>query len=310
MSAPVAPVLRAAHEVFQARARTFWWASRLLPSDARDDAARVYAFCRLADDTADDANDPEEARAALARLADEVAGRSAARPLVAEFRDAAARRGIPLESALELVEGVRSDLGVVRIADDDELVRYCYRVASTVGLMMCAVLGVRRPGALPHAVDLGVAMQLTNICRDVAEDAARGRVYLPARRLLAAGVDPESLVRGRAGAAGVARVVGETLDLADRYYRSADGGMRDIPLRFRPAILVASRVYRAIGLRLRRRACDALSGRAVVPGPEKVLRGFAAVAEIVRPAISGPGPRGTHDAGLHRALRGFPGAHA
>jgi phytoene synthase len=168
------------------------------------------------------------------------------------------------------------------MADDAELVRYCYRVASTVGLMMCAVLGVRRREALPHAVDLGIAMQLTNICRDVAEDAANGRVYLPADRLARAGVNSEDLVRGRASAAGVAEVVRGTLEMADRY----------------------------IGVRLRRRRCDALGGRTVVPWPEKLYWGTRAMAEALRPGMRGVTPRWAHDATLHAALRGLPGANA
>lgn len=194
------------------------------------------------------------------------------------------------------------------MADDAELVRYCYRVASTVGLMMCGVLGVRCREALPHAIDLGIAMQLTNICRDVAEDAARGRVYLPAERLRSAGIDPEDVVRGTADPERVASVVRSVLALADRYYRSADGGMRDIPWRFRPAILVASRTYRAIGVRLRRRRPTA--GRTVVPWPEKLAWSAAAVAASLRPAILGITPRWAHDRALHQALRGLPGANA
>ena len=172
-------VLQASRAVFAAKARTFHWSARLLPADRRDDAAVVYAFCRLVDDTADEAPTAAVAAAALDRLAAELEGRAEPRPLVAAFLDTAARRGLPLDAARELLAGVRSDLGVVRIADDDALLVYCYRVASTVGLLMCGVLGVRERDALPFAVDLGVAMQLTNICRDVAEDAGRGRVYLP-----------------------------------------------------------------------------------------------------------------------------------
>lgn len=305
-----AGILDDSRDVFRRKARTFWWAARLLPADTRDDAALVYAFCRLVDDTADEDRDTEHARLALAALHGEVQGSLPPRPLVAEFRAAARRLNLPLDSALELIQGARGDLDVVRVADDAELVRYCYRVASTVGLMMCAVLGVRRREALPHAVDLGIAMQLTNICRDVAEDAANGRVYLPADRLARAGVNPEDLVRGRASAAGVAEVVRGTLEMADRYYRSADGGMRDLPPRVRPAILVASRVYRAIGVRLRRRSCDALGGRTVVPWPEKMYWGTRAVAEALRPGMRGATPRWAHDATLHAALRGLPGANA
>ncbi|HEU0078108.1 MAG TPA: squalene/phytoene synthase family protein, partial [Longimicrobiaceae bacterium] len=184
------------------------------------------------------------------------------------------------------------------------------RVASTVGLMMCAVLGVRCREAHPHAVDLGIAMQLTNICRDVAEDAYHGRVYLPAERLRRAGTSTEALLAGTAGRAAVARAVAGVLELADRYYASADGGMRDLPPRARPAILVASRVYRAIGVRLRKRGCDALAGRTVVRTPEKAFWGTRALAACLRPAILGIGPRWRHDGGLHAALRGLPGVNA
>lgn len=305
-----APVLEACRASLARNARTFSLAARLLPPAVRDDAALVYAFCREVDDTADEATDVRAAADALDRLRAEVAGDAPARPLVAEFRSAAARLELPLRSATELIEGVAGDLGPVRVADDAELLRYCYRVASTVGLMMSAVLHVRCREAYPHAVDLGIAMQLTNVCRDVAEDAYHGRVYLPAARLRRAGADPEALVAGMADRCAVAGVVAEVLALADRYYASADGGMRDLPPRVRPAILVASRVYRAIGVRLRQRGCDALAGRTVVPAPEKALWGTCALAACLRPGIIGIGPRWTHDGGLHLALRGLPGVNA
>jgi 15-cis-phytoene synthase len=304
------PVLESSYRTLQHKARTFHFASHLLPRAARDDAALVYAVCRLVDDTADEATDPLAARAALDRLVAELHGRTPARPLIAAFRSAAARLSLPLRAAEELIQGVRTDLGPVRIADDGELLRYSYRVASTVGLMMCSVIGVTRPQAHPFAVDLGLAMQLTNIARDVAEDAERDRVYLPATRLRRAGVEPQEVVDGTADPRAVAGVVREVLDLADRYYRSADGGMRDIPWRARQAILVASRVYRAIGMRLRRRGCDALGGRAVVPLAGKVAWGSRALIAGFHPRITGLGPRPQHEAALHLALRDLPGTNA
>jgi len=304
-----ATVLEASHRTLRRKARTFHLASRLLPRGARDDAAVVYAFCRLADDAVDEAADPTAAAAALARLQAELAGRLPARPLLAAFLDAAARLELPLRAVDELLEGVRTDIGDVRVADDTELIRYCYRVASTVGLMMCAVLGVRRRDALPHAVDLGIAMQLTNIARDVAEDARRGRVYLPAERLRSRGVDPDALVRGEVDREAVASVVLDVVDLADRYYRSADDGMRDIPWRGRQAILVASRVYRAIGVSLRRRHGDALAGRTVVSPLGKAVGCAGALAASLNPRILGIAARRPHDPALHSAIRGLPGAN-
>lgn len=300
-------VRAASRATLAGKARTFHWASYLLPRATRDDAAVVYAFCRLLDDTADESPDPVLAASALAQLESETLGGALARPLVATFREAAERLELPLASATELIAGVRSDLDRVRIPDDAALLLYCYRVASTVGLMMCAVLGVRRREALPHAVDLGIAMQLTNIARDVAEDAAQGRVYLPRQRLEQAGTDPDELIRGSADRHAVARVVADLLALADRYYDSADAGMRYIPWRARQAILVASRVYRAIGVRLRRNGCDVFAGRSVVPAPAKLLWTGRAVAAGFQPHILGVGPQRPHDPALHASLPDLPG---
>lgn len=304
-----AEVLAASRDVMARKARTFYRASLLLPAATRADAAVVYALCRELDDTADEADDPAAAALALDRLHGEACGALSPRPLVASFLEAAERLELPIESAVELIRGVRSDLEAVRIRDDHELLRYCYRVASTVGLLMCGVLEVRSRAARPHAVDLGVAMQLTNIARDVAEDAARNRVYLPRIRLEGAGVDADALPAGTADPRAVARVVADILELADQYYHSADGGMRDIPWRPRQAILVASRTYRAIGVRLRRNACDALAGRTVVPWPEKLFWGSRAIAAGISPHILGLAPRRAHDPTLHRALRGLPGTN-
>lgn len=287
-------------------ARTFDLAGWFLPAARLDDAAVVYAFCRLVDDAVDTATSADEGRAEVLAIERELRGECEARPLVACFAELLDAWGLSRGVALELILGVRSDAGAVEVQGDPELLRYCYRVAGTVGLMMCGVIGVRDRTALPFALDLGIAMQLTNISRDVAEDARLGRVYLPATRLRAAGEEPAALVRGEAAAGKVARVVLELLGLADRYYESADGGLRFIPWRSRLAIVVAGRVYRAIGVRLRRRGGDALAGRTVVPALEKawwvaealVRFGRTLVAPIVK----------VHDAELHRWLVGLPGA--
>ena len=256
--------------VLSTHARSFRWAGALLDDERLDDAAVTYSFCRAVDDAVDEAETTQLARSRLGRL---VAG--LARPhavgLLGAYREVAKRRGFGLLPAWQLIDGVEGDLDGVRVADDDELIRYAYRVAGTVGLMMFGILGVSDPRARAHAVDLGVAMQITNICRDVLEDAERNRVYLPEDRLRAAGTDAEALVRGEAPASAVAEVVADLLALAERYYRSADAGMRYIPWRARLAIVVASRLYRAIGRVLQRRGCDPMRGRVVVSPLEKVL---------------------------------------
>lgn len=301
------PVVAESRAVLVKHARSFSLASVFLPPDAGDDAAVVYALCRLIDDTVDEAPDAAIADIEAGQLRAELLGDAPARPLVAGFLAVMARRGGDVAPAIALLDGVRDDLAPARVADDAELVRYGYRVASTVGLLMCAVIGVTDRQAWPHAIDLGVAMQLTNICRDVAEDAGMGRVYLPASRLSAVGVSQAQLIDGTADPAAVSVVVRDLLEVADRYYASADAGMAYIPVRARAAILVASRVYRAIGVKLRRYGCDPLRGRTVVPWWEKVAWVAVGLGAVARLAIMRSPP---HDSGLHLALAGLPGVHA
>lgn len=296
-------------DVLSTHARSFRWASKFLPAEGRDDAAVVYAFCRLVDDTADEADSEERALVELNILEEEVTGERDARPIVTAFLDVAARRDMDVRSAVELIAGVRSDLGEVLVADDAELLRYCYRVAGTVGLMMCSILGVSDREAYPHAIDLGVAMQITNICRDVLEDAGRGRVYVPEDRLRAVGVTHQDILDGTADRAAVATVVVDLLQLAESYYESADLGMRYIPTRSRLAIVVAGRLYRGIGIKLwRQKSGDALQGRTWVAWPGKVALVGASMVHFFKPKVLGLGGGVRHDPNLHVALRGLPGA--
>jgi 15-cis-phytoene synthase len=298
---PRAIAVAESRAILATHARSFRWAAAFLPADRRDDAAVLYAFCRAADDAVDEAPNRDQAAAALGELAHGID--AGGPPVASALREVSLRRGIALDAARQLVEGLSGDLEPVCIADDEALLRYCYHAAGTVGVLMSPLLGVGDPHALPHAVDLGIAMQLTNICRDVAEDAARGRVYLPRRRLERAGTSPEAILAGRAEPDRVAAVVLDLLDLADDYYRSADAGMRFISARARLAIVVASRIYRAIGWRLRRAGGDALAGRTVVPGYEKLLWVFVAIAIWLSMGLSRR--HQAHRAELHRALAGL-----
>jgi phytoene synthase len=231
-------------QVLTFRARSFRWASAFLGQAQRLRVAALYAFCRAVDDLADAENATPEGRRDLEALFDALAaepdGETLWPPSYLWFRELCVECGIDFQVVRELLIGMISDLDLVRIQSDRDLVRYCYRAAGTVGLMMCAVLGVRDPRAWRHAVDLGIAMQLTNISRDVLEDAHACRVYLPAQRLAEYGVAPEDIVDGRADADAISLVVEDVLGLAEGYYRSGDAGMRFLPTRARWAILVAS----------------------------------------------------------------------
>ncbi|MEL7059958.1 MAG: phytoene/squalene synthase family protein [Acidobacteriota bacterium] len=292
---------------------SFTLAARLLPADVARDAVTLYGFCRRVDDLADLATDPAAARRHLRAVRQALAtGDSQSEAEILELID---RRQVPITSLLHLVDAVESDLGSVRIADLDELLAYCHGVAGTVGEAMCAVLETRSPRALEPARELGIAMQLTNIARDVVEDAERGRRYLP-RTLLGADLEPADLAGRDATVASVAAareaawpaVLG-LLGRAEHFYRRADQGLRFIPWRSRPAILIAARTYEEIGRCLRARGpqrywqsrcalstadrCRAV-GRAALALPSFGLsdrRGAARTAERPRKPIAGPATR-------------------
>ena len=270
--------------VIQRHSRSFSLAARLLPPNARADAVVVYAWCRRADDAIDRAQTeaPAEALRRLRRELEQLGtGSPPDEPVLAAFREVLQARQIPLRYPLDLLAGMAMDVEGVEYQSLDPLLEYCYRVASTVGLMMCHVMGVSHPAALRRAAHLGIAMQLTNICRDVAEDWQNGRLYLPADVLERHGVP--ALRPGAGPFPGAAiepcrGVLRELLAVADRYYASGDAGLAYLSPRCAFAVEVARRVYSAIGRRLARQNYDVSAGRATVPRSEQLLACAAAAA--------------------------------
>ncbi|MCX5746523.1 MAG: phytoene/squalene synthase family protein [Proteobacteria bacterium] len=285
--------------------KSFALASRLLAPPLADRAAVIYAWCRRADDAVDapgeDGRVGEDVHAAVARLEGELDAIYAddgssppADPILVAFAAVVHERGIPKVYPRELVAGMAMDAIGTSYVTLDELIVYGYRVASTVGLMMCHVFGVRDDAALTNAAHLGIAMQLTNICRDVVEDWARGRLYLPDDLLAACGAPG---LRARLGAPvgdlprePIAHAIAELLATADRYYASGNAGIPALPWRAGIAVRAASSIYARIGGELRDRDHDALAGRAFVPGWRKSLHAAAAVFAQVSmlPITRGP----------------------
>ena len=287
------------------KGRTFHWARRLMGTLHASRATRLYSFCRLIDDLADEASSAESGKDALLLAASDVVRGESSHAVIQDGIDLMLECGIERSVVLELISGVVSDLRPVQMADEDALLRYCYQVAGTVGLMMCKVLDTKNHAALPHAVDLGIAMQITNICRDVAVDAAVGRRYLPAS--LVGTVEPQSLVNpAQSLQPCVKKSVGILLDMADQYYKSGELGLSYLPVGARGGILAAARVYRAIGTRLRQRDNAYWLGRTVVPSSTKMrVTAQALIAVPFKPSFWAPSQQ--HDVRLHRALSGFFG---
>ncbi len=250
-----------AHRILAHHSKSFAFAGRLLPPWCRDDAAALYAWCRRCDDAVDGPRNADARAAAVVQLRAELAriygGGVENDPVLAGFQEVVRRHAIPRRYAEELVDGMAMDVGEVRYQTFDELLLYCYRAAGTVGLMMAHVMGVRNWSVLRRAVDLGVAMQLTNICRDVAEDERRNRVYLPKDVL-------EACRRPGDPQGEVPRAVAELLRRADEFYASADAGLTALPVRCAIGIRAARLIYAELGRVIARRHFDVRAGRAVV----------------------------------------------
>ena len=247
-----------AEDVIRRNSRSFSLAARLLPKRFRDDVTSLYAWCRTVDDAVDHAASPEEAAATLADLRTDIdrvtAGQNPKLPATHWIASLIQFGNVDPAHAIDLLEGMQMDAQGFRVRTDGDLRRYCYHAAGSVGLMMSRLMGVRDPAAKHHAIALGQAMQMTNIARDVLEDAHRGRSYLPrvANPLSAAPDDVEREVR-------------RLLDLAEQEYNVAIVGIDYLPTFCRPAIRVALAVYREIGREIQRQGYPILDRRVVVP---------------------------------------------
>lgn len=263
--------------VAQEHGRTFYFASRFLPPHRRRAILAAYAYCRMADDIVDRA-DPADTRATVAALArwerelDEPVS-----PVARAFALVRETYAIPKDPVCDLLTGVRMDLAHEPFATWEALRTYCYHVAGTVGLIVAPILGCRDEAALPSAVSLGIAMQLTNILRDVAEDAALGRLYLPLEDLATFGVDPGSVLAGRPNGRFAALMAFE-IERARGQYRDAHRGIAALAPSGQLTTLAASRLYGKILGQIEAQRYDVFRQRAVIPTSRKVqaMPGIAA----------------------------------
>ncbi|WP_457807859.1 phytoene/squalene synthase family protein [Kushneria sp. EE4] len=298
-----------AEAILARHGKSFRFASYFMERDDAHDAALLYMVCRELDDLADQ-DMPTEAENAdahrrLMAIRGELLAGAGSDPLTQVLIDLQTRRGLDTRAAVALIDALIEDVRTpALIQDERDLMRYCYGVAGAVGVLMCPVVGAD-DSAVPHGIDLGLAMQMTNIARDVREDADMGRRYLPAEWIGHLG--PEEIARADEGQREqVARAIDRLLTRAEAYYASAADGFNRIPGKNRRAIAVAADVYRAIGFRLRRERLAWWQGRVHVPLPGKMWLATRRLSG--RGAIKGS-DRQRHDADLHHHIADLPGAH-
>jgi phytoene synthase len=276
--------LQACRKRMRGGSKSFFAASLLLPLRVCAPASALYAYCRLADDAIDLGQDPAAEMDGLRRRLDAIYdGRPGPQDADRALAHVVHRFAIPRLLLDTLLEGFLWDANGRHYETLEDVLDYAARVAGTVGAMMALVMGAHSPRALARACELGIAMQLTNIARDVGEDARNGRLYLPRAWLREAGIDPDAWLREPRFDAAVAGVVDRLLQTADALYRRAEHGVAELPRDCRSAILAARLVYAEIGVQLQRDGLDSVNRRAVVSKRRKLALLARAAGATLRP---------------------------
>jgi phytoene synthase len=278
----------ACRELLRAGSKTFRAASLLLPGRVRIPTTVIYAYCRVVDDRID--SDPGATVATVdvlrGRLERLFRGQPDDDPVDRALAGVVDRCHLPRAPFEALLEGLAWDASGRRYETIDELYEYAARVASTVGALMTLLMGSRRASVLARACDLGLAMQLTNIARDVGEDAARGRIYLPLEWMREAGVDPDRWLARPVADEAIRSIVARLLRSADALYRRADHGIPALPADCRVAVRAARLIYADIGRSIANAGFDSITRRAFVGTTRKawlLLRALGASFERARP---------------------------
>lgn len=270
-----------AREVIRKGSKSFNLASSFFSSDHQRAASKLYHWCRYCDDLVDKKEMTDSEFVELVLRTNNIWDR----PGITQegpfknMQEVVHRYGIPKSYALDLLEGMRMDLTGTNYKTIEDLKIYCYHVAGTVGLMMSHILGVFRAEALDLAVKMGLAMQLTNICRDVKEDFEMGRIYLPRHLLHLHNISEEDLLNVNTRSR-LFQVVTEVIHESEKNYKEAKKGIADLPLRGAFVITFAARLYREINREILRRGERSLDHRVVVPTARKIWLLVISTAEV------------------------------
>ena len=244
-------------------AKSFNWAGFFLPKKTYKNCSYLYDFCRVVDNIADDEDEIEIKKIKFQKFVDDFKQKNFEDPIIQNMWNIVMEFNISLEIIYDLFDGIESDIKQnVKIDTRKDLLIYCYRVAGTVGLMMAKILKVSKKQSLKSAIDLGIAMQLTNISRDVIEDSKKNRSYIN----------------------GNFEEINSTIKLADTFYKNSFYSIREIPLSFRFSILVARRIYRKIGYKiLKKKTFEnySKSGKIYVSNFEKVLETILSIYDLI-----------------------------
>jgi len=254
--------------------KSFYWASFFLPKRNKDAATQLYSICRFFDDLADDSNEDqtEILTGEFKKICDDLS-----HPINEFFTS----HNLSIKILGDLVDGLVKDQTDVRIKNEKELIQYAYQVAGTVGLMMSPLIMVNNNKANKHAIDLGIAMQLTNIARDIYEDALMNRIYLPQDWISNTNISELTDISSNKDLIQIKSAIKRLILLSETYYKNGFAGMRYIPLKTRLAIFFAAKIYRAIGQKIKKNRYEYSYKRIYVSTIEKLFITFISIPEFV-----------------------------
>ena len=254
--------------------KSFYWASFFLPKRNKDAATKLYSICRFFDDLADDNNEDQTKilTGEFKKICDDLS-----HPINKFFTS----HNLSIKILGDLVDGLVKDQTDVRIKNEKELIQYAYQVAGTVGLMMSPLIMVNNNKANKHAIDLGIAMQLTNIARDIYEDALMNRIYLPQDWISNTNISELTDISSNKDLIQIKSAIKRLILLSETYYKNGFAGMRYIPLKTRLAIFFAAKIYRAIGQKIKKNRYEYSYKRIYVSTIEKLFITFISIPEFV-----------------------------
>ena len=274
-------------QIIYENSKSFYWASKFLPKKILKKVINIYAFCRLQDDLVDEGIKIEDSSE------------------LEELENIIKSYGVSKNIISNLMEGINSDKNFKRFKDNSELLRYCYKVAGVVGLMMIKALDIKQSEAKYFAIDMGMAMQLTNISRDIMQDYKKNRIYIPENT----GINKDNISDMTSeNEIKLKKVVNQIILKSEIYYKSSLNGMRYIPIRSRLAILVSLRIYQGIGIKITKTGKKFIHENLYVTNIEKTLIVAKALIEFLIFFIF-PIYKKKHNIYLHESLEGLYDIH-
>ncbi|MBT7523831.1 MAG: squalene/phytoene synthase family protein [Gammaproteobacteria bacterium] len=274
-------------QIIYENSKSFYWASKFLPKKILKKVINIYAFCRLQDDLVDEGIKIEDSSE------------------LEELENIIKSYGVSKNIISNLMEGINSDKNFKRFKDNSELLRYCYKVAGVVGLMMIKALDIKQSEAKYFAIDLGMAMQLTNISRDIMQDYKKNRIYIPENT----GINKDIISNMTSeNEKKIKKVVNQIILKSEIYYKSSLNGLRYIPIRSRLAILVSLRIYQGIGIKITKTGKKFIHENLYVTNIEKTLIVAKTLIEFIIFFIF-PVYKKKHNVYLHESLEGLYDIH-